>query len=303
VRRALLATLVALVAVPVALAPAHRLPNAPRCPVFPASSPWNARVDRWTVAPDSGRLVRSIGLDAHVHADFGSGRWQGRPIGIPVTVVGRRTPRVPVAFDYAAESDRGRYPIPSSVRIEGGSDRHAVLVDRDACRASELFALRRAGPRAWAAGSGAVWDLRSNRLRPRGWTSADAAGLPILPGLARPADVGRGGLDHALRFTAPRTRRAFVFPARHFASDSSAPALPPMGTRIRLRRGVSLRGLGPQARAIAVGLKRYGALLADNGAPWFFSGVPDRRWRNDDLHGLGRLSGRDFEVVRPPRRP
>lgn len=280
-------------------APAHRLPRAPRCPIFPASNAFNQRVDSWRVAANSATLVRSIGLDAPAHPDFGSGRYAGRPIGIPFDVVGRRTPRMRLSFDYASESDRVGYPIPRGVHIEGGSDRHAVLVDRDACRLYELFALERRGA-SWHAGSGAVFDLRSNRVRPRGWTSADAAGLPILPGLARPEDVGRGGLDHALRFTAPRTRRAFIFPARHFASDTNDPALPAMGTRIRLKRGVSLRGLGPQPRAIALGLKRYGALLADNGAPWYFSGTPDRRWDNDDLHALGRLTGGDFEVVQPP---
>jgi len=286
---------------------AQRLPQAARCPVFPPDNAWNQRVDRLPAARNSGTLVRAIGLEAPAHPDFGSGLYDGAPIGIPYDVVSRRTARSRVSFDYASESDRGPYPIPRRVHIEGGpgatGDRHAILVDRDACRLYELYALQRVGG-GWHAGSGAIFDLRSDRLRPRGWTSADAAGLAILPGLARADELRRpGGIDHALRFTAPRTRTAFVYPARHQAGESGDSRLPPMGTRVRLKRGVSLRGLGPQARVVARALQRYGAILADNGAPWFFSGAPDRRWGNDDLHGLTRLSGRDFEVVDTRRLP
>ncbi len=299
---ALAAVLGAVAAAPAA-APALPLPGAPHCPVLPADSPWNRRVDRLPAARDSAALVRSIGLGAPVHADFGSGTWDGGPIGIPFAVVGRATRRAPVAFQYAGESDRVGYPIPRGVPIEGGrraqGDRHVLLVDRDACRLYELFAAfpPRAGGTRWRAGSGAVWSLRSNRLRPAGWTSADAAGLPIFPGLARYDEVRRGVIDHALRFTAPRTRSAYVYPARHFASDARDPSLPAMGIRVRLRRTVSLRRLPPQARIVARALQRYGMILADNGAPWYVSGAPDRRWVNDDLHALGRLRGRDFEVV------
>ena len=272
-------------------------PTVAGCPVFPAGNAWNTRVDALPVARDSARLVASIGLDRGLHADFGSGLWEGKPIGIPVTVVGRATPRTKVAFDYADESDRIAYPIPANVRVEGGSDRHALLVDRDACRLYELYALHRVG-RGWAAGSGATWDLRSNRLRPAGWTSADAAGLAILPGLAHPEEaLSAGGIRHALRFTAPATRRAYVAPARHFASDSTDPALPPLGLRVRLRASYPIASLPPQARAVAVALQRYGMILADNGSPWFVSGVPDARWSNDDLHTLGRITGADLEVV------
>ena len=272
------------------------LPSAPRCQVFPRSNPWNQRVDQLPVAANSDAIIASIGAGTGLHADFGSGRWQGRPIGIPITVVNSRQLRSRVSFEYAGESDRGPYPIPRNVRIEGGSDRHALIVDRDACRLYELFALRREAGR-WRAGSGAIWSLRSNRLRPAGWTSADAAGLPILPGLARYDEVARGRIDHALRFTVSRTRRAYVYPARHYASSSNDPNLPPMGLRVRLRRDFDVRGFPPQARVVLVALKRYGMLVADNGSDWFISGAPHPRWDNDQLRALRRVKGADFEVV------
>jgi hypothetical protein len=300
-------TAAAVVAVAVAAATAGGSATKPDaafagCPLFPANDPWNQRVDRLPVASDSATLVRSIGLDSPVHADFGSGTYAGGPIGIPFKIVSGHQRRVPVSFDYADESDGHRYPIPANVPIEGGrnasGDRHAIVVDRDTCTDYELFdAHPLRGGRAWHAGSGAIFHLRSNHLRPRGWTSADAAGLPILPGLARYDEVARGAIDHALRFTAPRTRNAFVYPARHFASSSSDPSLPAMGIRIRLKASTNLAGLGHQARIVALALERYGALLADNGSPWFFSGAPNSHWSNDDLHTLGSLKGSDFEVV------
>jgi hypothetical protein len=277
-------------------ASASRIAGAPACPVFPADNPWNKRVDALPVAADSDTIVRSIGVDDHVHADFGSGLWEGRPIGIPVTAVGRATPRSRVAFEYADESDRVPYPIPANVKIEGGSDRHAILVDRDACRLYELFALRPDGGR-WTAGSGAVWSLRSNRFRPAGWTSADAAGLPILPGLARYEDVARGRIDHALRFTVSQTRRAYVWPARHFASSDADASLPPMGLRLRLRRDYPIAGFPRQARILLQALKEYGMIVADNGSDWYVSGSPHPKWSNDQLHTLHRVPGSAFEVV------
>lgn len=306
--RALVPTLLAAivsvgVAAPSALS-AQR-PTIAGCPVLSTRSAWNQRVDSAPVAKDSRRLIASIGLSAGFHADFGSGRWEGAPIGIPWTVVGSGQQRVKVSFGYGDESDRGPYPIPRSAPIEGGprgdGDRHVLVVDKGACKLYELFdAHPRGGGTSWRAGSGAVFDLRGGDLqRPRGWTSADAAGLPILPGLARYEEVAAGAIEHALRFTAPRTRAAFVAPAQHFASDSHDRTLPPMGLRVRLKRSVSLRGLPPQARVIAVAMKRYGLLLADNGSPWYVSGAPHPRWENDQLHALDRLSGRDFEVVRP----
>ena len=283
-----------------ASASALRVPAAPRCPVFPSDNAWNQRVDALPVAANSAQLIQSIGAGTGLHADFGSGLWNGGPIGIPFDVVTRSTPRTSVRFDYADESDRVRYPIPKNVHIEGGAgsdgDRHALLLDRDACKLYELFALHR-NANGWAAGSGAVWNLRSNRLRPAGWTSADAAGLPIFPGLARYDEAARGSIDHALRFTASRTRKQYVYPARHFASSSDDPALPPMGLRVRLKASVDISGFPKQARIVLQALKTYGMILADNGSSWYITGAPSPKWSNDDLHTIGRITGSMFEVV------
>ena len=254
------------------------------------------------VARNSDAIIRSIGPGDNVHADFGSGRYDGGRIGIPYTVVSRRQRRVPVRFEYADESDRGPYPIPPDAPIEGGrradGDRHVIVVDRDRCRLYELFAAYpRRGGRSWRAGSGAIWNLRSNKLRPAGWTSADAAGLPILPGLARHDEVRRGRINHALRFTVARTRRAYVYPARHFASNLTDPDLPPMGLRLRLKRSFDTSRFPRQPRIVLNALKRYGMILADNGSNWFISGAPHRRWDNDALHRLHEVRGSDFEVV------
>jgi hypothetical protein len=301
VRRLALLIVCASIAVIPGLTSAHVLART-GCQVLPRDNPWNQRVDRLPVAAGSDRLVAAIGLASPVHPDFGAGLYNGAPIGIPYALVSRHTRRVPVRFTYAGESDGHRYPIPPHVPIEGGShssgDRHVIVVDRSSCVDYELFAAypQNGGVR-WTAGSGAIFNLRSDRLRPAGWTSADAAGLPILPGLVRYDEVAGGAIDHALRFTAPRTRRAYVYPARHFASSSSDPSLPPMGLRVRLKANVRLAGLPRQARVVALALKRYGMLLADNGSPWYISGAPDRRWNNDALHLLDRLQGRDFEVV------
>jgi len=288
------------VAAVAATASASPLPGARSCPLFPADNPWNRRVDALPVAAGSAATIAAIGPTKTMHADFGSGLWDGGPIGIPITVVGKSQAKSAVRFDYADESDKGPYPIPAAVKIEGGSasdgDRHAIVVDRDACRLYELYALRRAGGR-WTAGSGAIWDLRSNRLRPAGWTSADAAGLPILPGLARYDEVATGHIDHALRFTVSRTRRAYVWPARHFASSLTDPALPPMGARLRLRKSFDISGFPRQARVVLQAVKDYGMIVADNGSDWYVSGAPDPRWSNDDLHTLGRVPGSAFEVV------
>jgi hypothetical protein len=280
---------------------ALRLPAAPRCTIFPATNAWNERVDALPVAGNSGQLIASIGLSTGLHPDFGSGLYDGRPIGIPFDVVSKKTPRTRVTFDYADESDRVAYPIPAAVHIEGGGassgDRHALLLDKDACRLYELYALYPKPNGSWKAGSGATWNLRSNAVRPASWTSADAAGLPIFPGLARYDEIARGTIDHALRFTASRTRRAYVYPARHYASSSDDPSLPPMGTRVRLKASVDIAGYPRQARIVLQALKTYGMILADNGSNWYISGAPDPHWNNDALHALGEIKGSDFEVV------
>ena len=276
--------------------------GAPECKLFPADNPWNQRVDAAPLHPRSDAIVRSIGVGDTVHADFGSGRYEGRPIGIPFTTVSKRQKRVRVSFDYADESDRGPYPIPRNAPIEGGrssdGDRHVIVVDRDRCKLYELYAAYpRGGGRTWRAGSGAIWSLKSNRVRPEGWTSADAAGLPILPGLARYEEVRRGRIDHALRFTVGESRRAFVYPARHFASDDDDPNLPAMGQRLRLKASFDVSRYPKQSRIVLRALQEYGMIVADNGSDWYLSGAPSSGWDNDDLHSLGGVKGRDFEVV------
>ena len=226
-------------------------PKVGGCQLFPATNAWNQAVDKLPVAANSATIIASIG-DSGVHADFGSGLWDGSRIGIPYTVVhGKTTPKSRPRFEYADESDKGPYPIPANVPIEGqpstssGGDRHALVVDRDSCKLYELYALQRTGS-GWTAGSGAIFDLRTNKVRPAGWTSADAAGLPILPGLARwDGDASTGTIRHALRFTVERTRKAYVYPARHYASSSTDPALPPMGLRVRLKASVDISNLPP----------------------------------------------------------
>jgi hypothetical protein len=278
------------------------LPGAPSCPIFPADNAWNQRVAGLPVAADSSALIASIGLGDPVHPDFGSGTYDGEPIGIPITVISGETRKVPVRFQYASQSDKGPYPLPPNAAIEGGAhatgDRHVIVVDHATCADYELYAAYpQDGGRYWTAGSGAIFNLRSDRLRPAGWTSADAAGLPILPGLARYDEVAHGVIDHALRFTAPCTEAAYVYPARHDAATCSGADRPPMGLRVRLKASVDIAGLPYQARVVAQALKTYGMILADNGSPWYISGAPDRGWNNGALHLLDTLSGRDFEVV------
>ena len=301
-RRAL--TLLAAAALSAAAVSARAQPGArptkpvtpPSCTVFPSNNPWNRRVDTLPVASNSTTIISSIGATEHLHPDFGSGLWNGGLIGIPTTEVGPSTPRSTVTFDYADESDAGPYPIPSNVRIEAGSDRHAILVDRSACMLYELFALEQTAG-GWRAGSGAIWSMTSNALRPEGWTSADAAGLPILPGLARYDEVAAGRITHALRFTVLQSRRAYVWPARHYASSLTNPSLPPMGLRLRLKSSFDISGFPTQARVVLRALKEYGMMVADNGSDWYITGEPDERWSNDDLRTLRQVPGSAFEVV------
>jgi hypothetical protein len=300
-RRALplIGSVVASLLVTPSLVSAHPLPGAPNCEIFPPNNAWNQRVDRLPVAQNSAQMISSIGLSTPVHPDFGT-VYNGAPNGIPFAVVGKHTRRVHVHFGYADESDPGPYPLPRNVPIEGGpsssGDRHVIVIDRSSCKLYELFsAYPHNGGLSWTAGSGAIFNLRSNHLRPKGWTSADAAGLPIFPGLARYDEVARGVIDHALRFTAHCTARRYVYPARHEAG--SCDSGPPMGLRVRLKASVNISNLPRQARIVAQALKTYGLILADNGSSWYISGAPNPRWSDDQLHQLGRLHGSDFQVV------
>ncbi len=270
---------------------------------FPDDNPWNQPVDTAQVDPASDALIANIGADKALHPDFGA-NWNGGPFGIPYVVVAGTQRDVPVTFDYADESDPGPYPIPPDAPIEGGAastgDRHVLVVDRDNWRLYELYAAYpQGGGTSWTAGSGAIFDLGSNALRPAGWTSADAAGLPIFPGLVRYDEVvGQGAIRHALRFTVSRTRRGYVAPARHFASSDTSSLRPPMGMRVRLKASVDLASYPPQARVILQALRTYGMIVADNGSDWYLSGAPDARWDDTQLNTLKQLRGSDFEVVR-----
>jgi hypothetical protein len=269
--------------------------------LFPADNPWNTRVDTLPLDPNSGDYIAHMDPAAGLHPDFGT-VWEGAPIGIPYIVVRGTQPRVPISFFYADESDPGPYPIPPNAPVEGGpdsaGDRHVLVLDADNSKLYEVYDAHRRADGSWEAGSGAVFGLTSNALRGDGWTSADAAGLPILPGLARCDEVvGEGVLDHALRFTVARTQRAYVYPATHYASSSDDPDLPPMGLRVRLRADFDVSGFPPVVQTILRGLKKYGMMVADNGADWYVSGAPDPRWDDDALHSLNKVKGADFEVV------
>ncbi len=269
--------------------------------VFPAGDEWNRDVSKDPVDPNSAALIASIGADTGLHPDFGA-NWEGRPFGIPYVIVPGNQPKVPVRFEYADESDAGPYPIPPDAPIEGGpqadGDRHVLVIDADRWVLYETFSSYPEG-KGWRAGSGAIFDLATNKPRPAGWTSADAAGLPIFPGLVRYDEVvEQKAVPHAVRFTCRRSRRAYVPPARHFASRDADPNLPPMGMRVRLKAGFDLSDFPASARVILTALKKYGMILADNGSDWFVSGAPDERWRDDELNALKRVKGSDFEVVK-----
>jgi hypothetical protein len=272
------------------------------CPVFPVDNIWNTAVADLPLDPGSSAFIITIGSTRGLHPDFGSGTWNGGPIGIPYNVVDASEPDVNVSFDYADESDPGPYPIPPQALIEGGSqssgDRHVLVLDRGTCILYELFSAYPQPDGSWQAGSGAVFDLNSNALRTDGWTSADAAGLPILPGLVRYDEVAAGEIRHALRFTAPQTRNDYVWPARHYASSLTGAQVPPMGQRFRLKADFDISPFSAPVRVILQAMKTYGLILADNGSAWYLSGVPDPRWDNDMLVSeLAQVKGSDFEAV------
>ncbi len=270
---------------------------------FPADNAWNRDVSGDPVDPNSAAIIAFIGAGTGLHPDFGAGLYNGSPIGIPYTVVASGVqPKVAVTFTaYGDESDPGPMPIPAYAPVEGGSgstgDRHVLVMDRDACLLYELYRAFLQGDGSWTADAASVWDLKSNTLRPHGWTSADAAGLPIFPGLARYDEVAAGAITHALRFTVPTTRRAYVLPATHQAGSSTSANAPPMGLRVRLKAGVDISAYPAQARIVLTALKRYGMILADNGSAWYISGAPDDRWSNNQLATLSGIKGSDLEVV------
>ncbi|MCC6245482.1 MAG: Ig-like domain-containing protein [Gemmatimonadaceae bacterium] len=268
--------------------------------LFPDNNPWNQPVDTAQVDPNSAAIIANIGATRAFHPDFGA-NWNGGPFGIPYVVVSGTQARVPVSFEYADESDPGPYPVPPNPPIEGGpastGDRHILVVDRDNWKLYELYAAYPQGS-GWRAGSGAIFDLNSNALRPAGWTSADAAGLPILPGLVRYEEVAAGTIAHAMRFTVSRTRRAYIPPARHWASSDTSSLRPPMGMRVRLKASVDISTYPASAQVILRALKKYGMIVADNGSDWYVSGTADARWNDGEMNTLKRLRGSDFEVVR-----
>lgn len=270
------------------------VPTLAGCAAFPLDNPWNRDVASDPVDPSSDAYLRSMNAGSEfLHPDFGS----NPDYGIPWISVPGDQPRVPVSFYYASESDPGPYPFPLDAPVEAGGDRHVLVVDRVDCKLYEAFDCARSGP-GWACGSGAIFDLRSNALRPDGWTSADGAGLPILPGLARLDEVERGEIRHALRFTVRRTQRAYVHPATHYASSDRDPSRPPMGLRVRLKAGFDTSAYTGASRVILTALKRYGMMVADNGSDWFISGERNPRWNDDDLNQLKRVPASAFEVVR-----
>ncbi len=272
-------------------------PHEYSCPIFPANNPLNQDISHAPADPNSAAYIASIGLTGHLHPDFGT----NPSYGIPYTVVGPHQPKVPVKFtEFGEESNSGPYPIPANAPVEGAGeagDRHVLVLQEGSCKLYELYNAQRAGA-GWEAGSGAVFNLRSNALRPNGWTSADAAGLPIFPLLVRYPEVQAGQIDHALRVTVQRTQTGFIHPATHFASSSTDPTLPPMGLRLRLKASYSLAGFHGESLVVLRALKRYGLIVADNGSSWYITGAPDPRWNDDDLEQIKQVPGSAFEAVR-----
>jgi hypothetical protein len=270
------------------------------CTVFPADNVWNTSIRKLPVDTHSAQWVTHIG-GGDLHPDFGpSFGAQPVPYGIPITVVGGHHKTVKVHFSYASESDHVRYPLGTDTKIEGGKhadgDRHAIVVDRSTCRVYETFDTRHTA-HGWAAGSGATWSLNGNHLRPKGWTSADAAGLPILPGLLRWSEVKAGYVGHAIRFTAPVSARRFLWPARHEAGGTSSSAYPPMGARFRLKAGFPIGHFSRDTRVVLRAMKTYGLILADNGSPWFFQGASSTHWPATLLDELKTIPAKDFQAV------
>ena len=270
------------------------------CSGFPADNWWHADVSQLPVDARSSAWLSHMDTDVDLHPDFGPSYGDGPNYGIPITVVGRKHHRSKVSFDYSSESDQVRYPLGRDTRIEGGpgsdGDRHAIIVDKDRCRLYELYAASVSHGR-WHAGSGAVWSLRKNKLRPDGWTSADAAGLPILPGLLRWNEVKRNRIDHAIRFTVPTTSRSHLWPARHDAGSTSSPDYPPMGARFRLAASYDASALSAYAQNVVAAMKKYGLVLADNGSAWYFQGEQNVAWPDQLVADLKTIPASAFVAV------
>lgn len=272
-------------------------PTLAGCPLYPADNIWNTRVDRLPVHARSTDWINSIGRTTGFHMDFGSDTYGGGPIGIPLNIVaGSTVTKYNVSFYYPDESDAGPYPIPNNPNMEFGSDHHILVLDSETCKLYEIYDATFSGGQ-WSAGSGAIWDLNSHALRPAGWTSADAAGLPILPGLVRYDEVLSGQIQHAIRFTISTSQNSYLWPARHYASSNSSLSVPPMGARLRLKANYNISGFDPKMQVILQAMKTYGIIVADNGSNWYVSGAPDPRWDNDMLHTLDVLTGDNFEAV------
>jgi hypothetical protein len=271
------------------------------CTVFPANNVWHADISKLPVNRHSAQWMQKIGRSGDLHPDFGpSFGAQPVPYGIPITVVSGAHPKVKVKFQYGSESDHVRYPLGHDTKIEGGrhagGDRHAIVVDKASCRLYETW-LTRKRHHHWTAGSGATWSLNSNKLRPRGWTSADAAGLPILPGLLRYSEVKSGVVDHAIRCTAPQTSTHFLWPARHEAGSKRSLKYPPMGARFRLKAGFSMAHYSKSAKVVLRAMKTYGLILADNGSSWYFQGDASPHWPSNLISELKTIPAKDFQAV------
>jgi hypothetical protein len=266
--------------------------------IFPADNPWNTDISNEATDPNSDYIIAGIGNDIHLHPDFGT-VWENAPIGIPYNIIGGNQPMKAIFFQYDSESDPGPYPVPPNALVESGSDKHAIVIDSVHFKLHELFDAIRKNDNSWNAGSGAVFDLTSNALRPDFWTSADAAGLPIFPGLVRYDEVvEKGVINHALRFTVQNTRNSFIHPATHAASNSNNLNYPPMGMRVRLKAGFDVSAFSPHVQVILRALKKYGMFVADNGSNWNISGAPDSRWDDDELGEIKSIQGNSFEVVK-----
>jgi hypothetical protein len=274
--------------------------GASGCTVFPSTNAWNTDISGYKVHSNSANFITTIGSSKGLHPDFGT-VWNGAPIGIPYVSVGPSQAKITITYtDYGDESDPGPFPIPLTADIEGGSsstgDRHVIAVDMTACMLYELY---NAYPKtsSWEASSGARWDLTSNKTRTIGWTSADAAGLPIYPGLVRYDEVKAGAINHAIRFTVSKSQAGYILPATHYASSSTDANRAPMGLRLRLKASFSISSFSTDVQVILKAFKKYGIIVADNGSDWYISGAPNSSWDDSDLANLSKVKGSDFEVV------